>query len=215
MNRIYLFLIVTLMLSAGTAVNAVDTSLRDKLPKVKTEKRMPEASRLVKPPRGLKYIVIQPADFQEASSVPNVPSKFRIVQTDRGTALQLRQPSYCRGGGVAAAYAPVKLPDGAKIEWLECFVIDVNGMGTTEIGLSLYEVWLDNPSRGTIIARVQLNVPGRENYRVYRAFTRPNTGLHRINNEKAYYLLKLHLCSSRTKVGPGLRGCRVGYRIKP
>ncbi len=158
------------------------------------------------PPPGLSWHVIQPTDFREERMYHYDTSTLHLFHIYSGPVIRLTRHD---ANMLYSAMAPVRLPDGVSIQWLECYIVDQQGSGDTSIRATLHQHWLVEPTRNDTVASVRIYAPGEINDKIYRGFAAPQNP-HRVDNANTYYVLRATF-GSKTGRGQGLRACKIGY----
>jgi hypothetical protein len=170
------------------------------------ERRTLRTSGLATPPPGLKWLVIQPADFRENRMYQPDTSELQVYHIGTGPVLR---SAHVHPGISYDAMAPVRLPDGARIKWIDCHT-EGKGSGNTRIKIQLLQHWYDDMQRSARILKVSINAVDAGQVKSYRGYTSLQPE-HTVDNTNTFYLLKASFSNEGGK-GQGLRACRIGYR---
>ena len=173
---------------------------------------LPEQSRTMQargpgtPPPGLTWHVIQPADFTEEKMYRVDESQLQAFYIGRGPVLRSAHvhPNVWYG-----AMAAVRLPDGARVRWMECNT-EGSGRGDTRITVSLQQHGFNDLHRSHNVMRLSIHAADVGTVRSYRGFASLNPG-HRVDNATSFYLLQAKFINEGG-TGQGLRACRIGYQ---
>lgn len=183
--------------------SAIKPSQQKALPK---ERRTLRASEVATPPPGLKWLVIQPADFRENRMYRPDTSQLQVYHVGTGPVLR---SAHVHPGVVYNAMAPIRLPDGARVKWMDCHT-EGSGSGDTRINIRLLQHWYDDMERSERILDVSINAVDVGHVKSYRGYVSLQPE-HTVDNTSTFYLLHAGFANEGGR-GQGLRACRIGYR---
>jgi hypothetical protein len=183
--------------------SAIKSSQQKALPK---ERRTLRASGLATPPPGLKWLVIQPADFRENRMYRPDTSQLQMYHVGTGPVLR---SAHVHPGVSYNAMAPVRLPNGARLKWMDCHT-EGSGRGDTRIKIGLLQHWYDDMERSERILQVSINADDVGHVKSYRGYASLQPE-HTVDNTNTFYLLQASFSNEGGR-GQGLRACRIGYR---